>query len=115
MEFSDLGQVKDYEESQVQYFLDRFYLSRVSIRLLIYQHSSSAQLNCPSMHVPSSLAMCFGDEVPIHPSHLGFVDPHCFVEDVINGSKGISWGRAEETLPFQTRSKTPGSSAKVIT
>jgi len=67
MEFSDLGQAKDYEESQIQYFLDRFYLSRISIRLLIYQHT-----------------MCFGDEVPIHPSHLGFVDPHCFVEDIIN-------------------------------
>ena len=29
--------------------------------------------------------MCFGDEVPIHPTHLGFVDPNCFVEDIIKG------------------------------
>ncbi|CAF2981012.1 unnamed protein product [Rotaria sp. Silwood2] len=66
MEFSDSGKVREYEESQIQYFLNRFYLSRISIRLLIYQHT-----------------MCFGDEVPEHPTHLGFVDPHCYVEDRI--------------------------------
>ncbi|CAF1591309.1 unnamed protein product [Rotaria magnacalcarata] len=66
MEFSDVGPVKEYEESQIQYFLNRFYLSRISIRLLIYQHT-----------------MCFGEEVPVHPTHLGFVDPNCFVEDII--------------------------------
>jgi hypothetical protein len=29
--------------------------------------------------------MCFGDEVPIHPTHLGFIDPNCYVEDTIRG------------------------------
>jgi len=31
------------------------------------------------------LAMCFGNEVPVHPTHLGFVDPNCYVEDTIRG------------------------------
>ncbi|CAF3793069.1 unnamed protein product [Rotaria sordida] len=66
MEFSDSGKVKEYEESQIQYFLNRFHLSRISIRLLIYQHT-----------------MCFGEEIPEHPTHLGFVDPLCYVEDII--------------------------------
>ncbi|CAF0858750.1 unnamed protein product [Adineta steineri] len=66
MEFSDQAAIKEYEESQIQYFLNRFYLSRISIRLLIYQHT-----------------MCFGEEVPIHPTHLGFVDPNCLVEEII--------------------------------
>jgi len=29
--------------------------------------------------------MCFGDEVPVHPTHLGFVDPNCHVEEIIKG------------------------------
>jgi len=29
--------------------------------------------------------MCFGDEVPEHPKHLGFVDPNYHVEDSIKG------------------------------
>ena len=31
-------------------------------------------------------AMCFGDEVPVHPTHLGFVDPNCHVEEIIKGN-----------------------------
>jgi hypothetical protein len=30
--------------------------------------------------------MCFGEEVPIHPTHLGFVDPNCNVENTIKGT-----------------------------
>lgn len=29
--------------------------------------------------------MCFGEEVPVHPTHLGFIDPNCLVQDIIKG------------------------------
>jgi hypothetical protein len=34
--------------------------------------------------------MCFGDEVPVHPTHLGFVDPNCLVEDIVKGNRKSS-------------------------
>ena len=89
MEFSDQGSVKEYEESQIQYFLNRFYLSRISIRLLIYQHSTCFTEYLYRYSHESvfcfSTAMCFGNEVPVHPTHLGFVDPNCLVEEIIKG------------------------------
>ncbi|XP_058477599.1 pyruvate dehydrogenase (acetyl-transferring) kinase isozyme 1, mitochondrial isoform X2 [Solea solea] len=53
----------------VQYFLDRFYMSRISIRMLLNQHT-----------------LLFGGKVkvnPAHPKQIGSIDPHCRVSDVI--------------------------------
>ncbi|XP_078080027.1 pyruvate dehydrogenase (acetyl-transferring) kinase isozyme 2, mitochondrial-like [Mustelus asterias] len=51
----------------VQYFLDRFYMSRISIRMLINQHT-----------------LIFGGTTnPAHPKHIGSIDPDCEVVDVI--------------------------------
>ncbi|XP_037344344.2 pyruvate dehydrogenase (acetyl-transferring) kinase isozyme 1, mitochondrial [Pungitius pungitius] len=53
----------------VQYFLDRFYMSRISIRMLLNQHT-----------------LLFGGDVkvnPAHPKQIGSIDPNCSVSDVI--------------------------------
>lgn len=53
----------------MQYFLDRFYMSRISIRMLLNQHS-----------------LLFGETVginPAHPKQIGSIDPYCRVTDVV--------------------------------
>ncbi|KAK3543744.1 hypothetical protein QTP70_027155 [Hemibagrus guttatus] len=53
----------------MQYFLDRFYMSRISIRMLLSQHT-----------------LLFGGKVqvnPAHPKQIGSIDPFCRVTDVI--------------------------------
>ncbi|CAL8304842.1 unnamed protein product [Lota lota] len=51
----------------IQYFLDRFYLSRISIRMLINQHS----------------LIFDGATNPVHPNTIGCIDPHCAVAEVV--------------------------------
>ncbi|XP_037768123.1 pyruvate dehydrogenase (acetyl-transferring) kinase isozyme 1, mitochondrial isoform X5 [Chelonia mydas] len=53
----------------VQYFLDRFYMSRISIRMLLNQHS-----------------LLFGGKIkvnPAHPKHIGSINPNCNIVEVI--------------------------------
>uniref|UniRef100_A0A671PZB7 Protein-serine/threonine kinase n=1 Tax=Sinocyclocheilus anshuiensis TaxID=1608454 RepID=A0A671PZB7_9TELE len=55
----------------IQYFLDRFYMSRISIRMLLNQHT-----------------LLFGGKVrdnPAHPKQIGSIDPSCRVTDVVKG------------------------------
>lgn len=51
----------------IQYFLDRFYLSRISIRMLINQHT----------------LVFDGATNPVHPNTIGSIDPHCQVTEVV--------------------------------
>lgn len=44
--------------------------------------------------------MCFGDEVPEHPTHLGFVDPNCYVEETVKGNKRKKWTEWKWNLIF---------------
>ena len=60
-------------ESCIQYFLDRLYMSRISIHMLINQH-----------------VIIHGDEAPLSPVYVGSIDPYCdvplIVEDAFNNA-----------------------------
>lgn len=65
MELKEAHAINANTESNIQYFLDRFYMNRISIRMLINQHT-----------------ILFGDGVN-HQNHIGCIDPHCDVVRVI--------------------------------
>ncbi|KAM7081775.1 pyruvate dehydrogenase kinase, isozyme 2 isoform X3 [Ciconia boyciana] len=58
----------------IQYFLDRFYLSRISIRMLINQHT----------------LLFDGSTNPAHPKHIGSIDPHCSVANVVRDAYNMA-------------------------
>ncbi|KAM4699732.1 pyruvate dehydrogenase kinase, isozyme 3 [Discoglossus pictus] len=56
-----------FVSSNIQYFLDRFYMNRISFRMLINQHT-----------------LLFGGDInPAHPKHIGSIDPTCNVPEVV--------------------------------
>ncbi|KAG8559640.1 hypothetical protein GDO81_017396 [Engystomops pustulosus] len=71
VEYKDSFGADPVTSQNVQYFLDRFYMSRISIRMLLNQHT-----------------LLFGGKVkenPAHPKHIGSIDPVCDVVDVVRG------------------------------
>lgn len=67
LELKETHPVDQQTEHSIQYFLHRFYMSRISIRMLINQH-----------------ATLFGSDVSAPVGHVGCVDPNCNVSAVIH-------------------------------
>ncbi|KAI3409915.1 Mitochondrial branched-chain alpha-ketoacid dehydrogenase kinase [Globodera pallida] len=67
IELKESGGLDPGSEQGIQYFLDRFYLNRISIRMLQNQH-----------------LVVFGSILPESPRHVGCIDPMCDVSSVIN-------------------------------
>ncbi|KAI5096811.1 pyruvate dehydrogenase (acetyl-transferring) kinase isozyme 3, mitochondrial isoform X2 [Silurus meridionalis] len=67
IEYKEMFGFDPYISSHVQYFLDRFYTSRISFRMLINQHT-----------------LLFSDGIDhAHPKHIGSIDPNCNVVEVV--------------------------------
>ena len=65
IELKETHPIDTQTEHSIQYFLHRFYMCRISIRMLINQH-----------------ATLFGGDTPGHSRHVGCVDPNCDVTTV---------------------------------
>uniref|UniRef100_A0A8C3IN58 Protein-serine/threonine kinase n=1 Tax=Chrysemys picta bellii TaxID=8478 RepID=A0A8C3IN58_CHRPI len=69
IEYQDTFRVDLVTNQNIQYFLDRFYMNRISIRMLINQHT-----------------LLFDDSTNSgHQQHIGSIDPCCDVVGVVNG------------------------------
>ncbi|XP_069692460.1 pyruvate dehydrogenase (acetyl-transferring) kinase, mitochondrial isoform X2 [Periplaneta americana] len=66
LELKESHEVDQQTENSIQYFLDRFYMSRISIRMLINQHT-----------------LLFGGELNGHSRHVGCIDPQCDLVGVV--------------------------------
>uniref|UniRef100_A0A674G790 Protein-serine/threonine kinase n=1 Tax=Taeniopygia guttata TaxID=59729 RepID=A0A674G790_TAEGU len=68
IEYKDTYKVDPVTNQNIQYFLDRFYMSRISTRMLMNQHT-----------------LLFDDKSGSgHPRHIGSIDPCCDVVEVVN-------------------------------
>ncbi|KAK2536364.1 Pdk4 [Columba guinea] len=68
IEYKDTFKVDPVTNQNIQYFLDRFYMSRISTRMLMNQHT-----------------LLFDDKSRSgHPRHIGSIDPCCDVAEVVN-------------------------------
>ncbi|UJR28664.1 hypothetical protein I4U23_009893 [Adineta vaga] len=67
MEFEKTNPNDMIEKNRIQYFYDRFFMNRIGVRTLIYQHT-----------------LLFGDEFPQHSQQAGIIDPAVDVAAVVH-------------------------------
>ncbi|XP_042328685.1 pyruvate dehydrogenase kinase, isozyme 4 isoform X2 [Sceloporus undulatus] len=69
LEYRDSSKMDPFINQNIQYFLDRFYMNRISIRMLINQHTLIFDNN-------NNMG---------NPRHIGCIDPCCDVVDLVHG------------------------------
>uniref|UniRef100_A0A672HS56 Protein-serine/threonine kinase n=1 Tax=Salarias fasciatus TaxID=181472 RepID=A0A672HS56_SALFA len=105
VEYKEAFGVDPVTNQNVQYFLDRFYMSRISTRMLMNQHT-----------------LIFDGSVnPAHPKHIGSIDPTCDVVEVVKDAYETSKMLCEQyylTSPemeiTEVNSKSPGQPLHIV-
>ncbi|XP_061838497.2 pyruvate dehydrogenase kinase, isozyme 4 isoform X1 [Nerophis lumbriciformis] len=105
VEYKEAFGVDPVTNQNVQYFLDRFYMSRISTRMLMNQHT-----------------LIFDGSVnPAHPKHIGSIDPTCDVVEVVKDAYETSKMLCEQyylTSPdmeiTQVNSKNPEQPLHIV-
>ncbi|XP_023667669.1 pyruvate dehydrogenase kinase, isozyme 4 [Paramormyrops kingsleyae] len=105
LEYKEAFGVDPVTNQNVQYFLDRFYMSRISTRMLMNQHT-----------------LIFGGSAnPAHPKHIGSIDPNCDVVEVIKDAHENSkmlcdqyYLTSPEVEVKQVNSKAAGSPLHIV-
>lgn len=105
LEYKDAFGVDPVTNQNVQYFLDRFYMNRISTRMLMNQHT-----------------LIFNGSVnPVLPKHIGSIDPSCDVIEVIQDAYETSKMLCEQyylTSPdmqiSQVNAKRPGEPLHIV-
>ncbi|KAL3044015.1 hypothetical protein OYC64_003783 [Pagothenia borchgrevinki] len=105
VEYKDAFGVDPVTNQNVQYFLDRFYMSRISTRMLMNQHTLIFE----------------GSVNPAHPKHIGSIDPSCDVVEVIKDAYETSKMLCEQyylTSPdmeiIEVNSKNPNQPLHIV-
>ncbi|KAG5265005.1 hypothetical protein AALO_G00260400 [Alosa alosa] len=105
LEYKEAFGVDPVTNQNVQYFLDRFYMSRISTRMIMNQHT----------------LIFDGSANPAHPKHIGCIDPNCDVVEVVKDAFETSKMLCEQyylTSPEmeikQVNSKDPDSPLHIV-
>ncbi|XP_056154789.1 pyruvate dehydrogenase kinase, isozyme 4 isoform X2 [Lampris incognitus] len=105
VEYKEAFGVDPVTNQNVQYFLDRFYMSRISTRMLMNQHT----------------LIFNGSANPAHPKHIGSIDPTCDVVEVVKDAYETSKMLCEQYYLIspdmeitQFNSKNPGQPVHIV-
>ncbi|KAI4817506.1 hypothetical protein KUCAC02_010899 [Chaenocephalus aceratus] len=97
VEYKDAFGVDPVTNQNVQYFLDRFYMSRISTRMLMNQHT---------LIFEGSVNLSLN---PAHPKHIGSIDPSCEVVEVIKMPT-----RLQKCCIIEVNSKNPNQPLHIV-